>query len=81
MSPGALILLLWLALGVGLLADEVRVRVLAHRRRARQAEFHRHLDEAIEVAMGRHPSARGPEDDDEVMARIAEQARRTGGAR
>jgi hypothetical protein len=81
-TPVDVFLLLVLAVGLGLLADEVRGWVLDRRRRARQVEFSRALDEAVEVAMGRHPSRlRGPEDDDEALRAIGERAKRIGGGR
>ena len=75
MTYDTVFLLFALAVGLGLLADQVRTLVLERRRRARQAEFHRHLDEAIEVAMGRHPSRpRGPDDDPQALAAWARSA-------
>lgn len=68
----AAVVLAWLAcLGLGIALLEV-----THRRHARQLVAAQ--DQAIALAMSRHPTRRplAPEDDPVVMARISAQARR-----
>lgn len=77
MTAARALLIVWAAGTTCLLAGWWRA---ARRARAR-ADLQQHLDEAIAVAMGRHPAGRGPEDDPHRMHAIAARARQLGGGR